>query len=306
MAGMRELADQGDFAFLTQKKRLTQIEEELISAMLAIRARGMKHRRGKVLPLTGSQTEFVAAMRNVLDERQKVKYLIEAEECRSMGLLELMSNSEKLEFYALFKQGFRGDIQKKKPGVLELVKLAKWEAWSGVRGMKREDARAACIEYVLRMKSKYNWRRPTTPLPAGVLCPSSAKTAPLQPRPTALPCPAAPAPAAAEARESPGPFTRLWARMGRDPRPRSSRCRNSLLPRRPAPGAAAGAEPAPQGAGTPQAGRQSRGSARGASKTIGMIADSAERSVGGLFKVVSDFTRPDPTPKKRSAPAAGQ
>ena len=59
-----------------------------------------------------------------------------------------LSNEEKLEFYALFKQGTVGDVNTARPGMLDLKGKAKWDAWKGKEGMSQADAKAQYIEKV--------------------------------------------------------------------------------------------------------------------------------------------------------------
>ena len=62
-----------------------------------------------------------------------------------------LSNEDKLEFYALFKQGTVGDINTERPGMLDLKGKAKWDAWKAKEGMSQDDAKAA---YVAKVQEK--------------------------------------------------------------------------------------------------------------------------------------------------------
>ncbi|CAG4907407.1 acyl-CoA-binding protein homolog isoform X1 [Colias croceus] len=56
------------------------------------------------------------------------------------------SDADLLEIYALFKQGTVGDANPAdKPGMLDLKGKAKFQAWSGKKGMSKEDAQKAYI-----------------------------------------------------------------------------------------------------------------------------------------------------------------
>ena len=59
-----------------------------------------------------------------------------------------LSNEDKLEFYALFKQGNIGDTNTDRPGMLDLKGKAKWDAWKAKNGMSQDDAKAAYIAKV--------------------------------------------------------------------------------------------------------------------------------------------------------------
>lgn len=58
------------------------------------------------------------------------------------------SNELKLEMYALFKQATVGDVQGKKPGMMDLVGKAKYSAWGKIKGMTAEDAMQSYIDRV--------------------------------------------------------------------------------------------------------------------------------------------------------------
>jgi diazepam-binding inhibitor (GABA receptor modulating acyl-CoA-binding protein) len=58
------------------------------------------------------------------------------------------SNDLKLEMYALFKQATGGDVQGKKPGMMDIVGKAKYSAWGKIKGMSADDAMQAYIDRV--------------------------------------------------------------------------------------------------------------------------------------------------------------
>jgi acyl-CoA-binding protein len=58
------------------------------------------------------------------------------------------SNETLLDLYALFKQGTVGDVQGKRPGMLDVKGRAKYDAWAKRKGMSTEDAQAKYIELV--------------------------------------------------------------------------------------------------------------------------------------------------------------
>ncbi len=57
-------------------------------------------------------------------------------------------NAAKLKLYALFKQASAGDVDGKRPGMMDMVGRAKWDAWNEVKGMTSEAAMQAYIDYV--------------------------------------------------------------------------------------------------------------------------------------------------------------
>jgi len=63
-----------------------------------------------------------------------------------------MSDAERLNMYALFKQANIGDCNTDRPGMLDFTGKAKWDAWKGIEGMDKETAMG---EYVV-LYEKYN------------------------------------------------------------------------------------------------------------------------------------------------------
>ena len=65
------------------------------------------------------------------------------------------SNEYKLRMYALYRQATDGDVQGKRPGMLDLVGRAKFDAWSSVKGMSREDAMRQYVDEVGKVESAH-------------------------------------------------------------------------------------------------------------------------------------------------------
>lgn len=57
-------------------------------------------------------------------------------------------NDTKLELYALYKQGNSGDVEGKRPGMLNPVGRAKYDAWASKKGMSQDEARQAYVDLV--------------------------------------------------------------------------------------------------------------------------------------------------------------
>jgi diazepam-binding inhibitor (GABA receptor modulator, acyl-CoA-binding protein) len=68
-------------------------------------------------------------------------------------LPERPDNATLLRLYALFKQGTAGDATGKRPGMFDIAGRAKFDAWSEVRGMSREEAMRSYIALVEELKS---------------------------------------------------------------------------------------------------------------------------------------------------------
>ncbi|CAB4376133.1 acyl-CoA-binding protein [Rhizophagus irregularis] len=65
------------------------------------------------------------------------------------------SDEDKLEGYALFKQGSFGDNTKPEPGFFARTDKAKWNAYNTKKGITPEDAQKQYVDFVAKMKEKY-------------------------------------------------------------------------------------------------------------------------------------------------------
>ena len=54
---------------------------------------------------------------------------------RLMTLKESPGNAAKLKLYALFKQSTVGGVNSKRPGMMDFVGRAKWDAWNSLESM---------------------------------------------------------------------------------------------------------------------------------------------------------------------------
>jgi diazepam-binding inhibitor (GABA receptor modulator, acyl-CoA-binding protein) len=61
-------------------------------------------------------------------------------------------NTTLLKLYALYKQATQGDVSGKRPGMMDMVGRAKYDAWSSIQGATQEDAMQAYIDLVKRLK----------------------------------------------------------------------------------------------------------------------------------------------------------
>ncbi|MBS3804322.1 MAG: acyl-CoA-binding protein [Oleiphilaceae bacterium] len=64
------------------------------------------------------------------------------------------SNELKLEFYGLYKQATQGDVTGKRPGMMDFVGRAKYDAWANVKGMPKEQAMQKYIDRLEEMKKR--------------------------------------------------------------------------------------------------------------------------------------------------------
>ncbi|XP_067932105.1 enoyl-CoA delta isomerase 2-like [Watersipora subatra] len=67
---------------------------------------------------------------------------------RLSKLSEDPGNDVKLKIYALFKQATVGQNSTKKPGMMDFVGKAKWDAWNSLGSMSQEDAQLQYIELI--------------------------------------------------------------------------------------------------------------------------------------------------------------
>ncbi|XP_063144799.1 acyl-CoA-binding protein [Candoia aspera] len=65
------------------------------------------------------------------------------------------TDQEMLDVYSYFKQVTVGDVNTERPGMLDFKGKAKWDAWSALKGMSKEDAMKAYIAKVNELKEKY-------------------------------------------------------------------------------------------------------------------------------------------------------
>ncbi len=62
--------------------------------------------------------------------------------------LPAQDNENLLKMYSLFKQATIGDASGKKPGMLDFVAKAKFEAWETLKGVSQEEAKKRYIALV--------------------------------------------------------------------------------------------------------------------------------------------------------------
>lgn len=65
------------------------------------------------------------------------------------------SDSEKLQLYGLYKQATSGDNTSAKPGLLDFVGKAKWQAYEDNKGLSQEEAEEKYIQLVADLQKKY-------------------------------------------------------------------------------------------------------------------------------------------------------
>lgn len=82
-------------------------------------------------------------------------------------------NEMKLKLYALYKQVTDGPCNTPKPGMLDFVNKAKWEAWNELGSLPKETARQNYVDLVARLSSSES-PRPAPPVAEGTRAGSDA------------------------------------------------------------------------------------------------------------------------------------
>jgi acyl-CoA-binding protein len=72
----------------------------------------------------------------------------------SKTLPERPDNDTLLQIYALYKQATEGNVQGNRPGFMDPVGRAKWDAWEEVKGMSQDAAKQAYVDLIDRLKAQ--------------------------------------------------------------------------------------------------------------------------------------------------------
>jgi len=70
-----------------------------------------------------------------------------------------LNNEQKLLFYGFFKQAKFGSCTEREPSRLDMQAHAKWDAWSKVKDLSRDEAKQGYVELLDKLESKANWRQ---------------------------------------------------------------------------------------------------------------------------------------------------
>jgi len=70
---------------------------------------------------------------------------------RVKKLSKTPSNDDLLALYALYKQATAGDVSGSRPGMLDIKGRAKFDAWSGKKGVSKDDAMKQYVALVDRL-----------------------------------------------------------------------------------------------------------------------------------------------------------
>ena len=77
-----------------------------------------------------------------------LKDKFEAAVANSKNLTERSDNATLLKIYALYKQASIGDNTEKKPGFVDMVGRAKWDAWNSLKGLSSKEAMEQYVELI--------------------------------------------------------------------------------------------------------------------------------------------------------------
>jgi acyl-CoA-binding protein len=74
--------------------------------------------------------------------------LFEKAQAEVVQLNEAPDVQNKLKLYALFKQATVGDVEGERPGVINFVAQAKYDAWAKVKSLSKEEAMQQYVDLV--------------------------------------------------------------------------------------------------------------------------------------------------------------
>jgi acyl-CoA-binding protein len=74
---------------------------------------------------------------------------------RVKKLTKLPASDELLELYALFKQATVGDVEGKRPGMLDIKGRAKYDAWASKKRVGKDAAMRDYVALVGKLTAKY-------------------------------------------------------------------------------------------------------------------------------------------------------
>ncbi|XP_009277457.1 PREDICTED: enoyl-CoA delta isomerase 2, mitochondrial isoform X4 [Aptenodytes forsteri] len=109
--------------------------------------RKMKFRRAQAVCIPAIHLHMTAATMQVSQ-----KHFEKAQEQLKL-LKKDPGNETKLKLYALFKQATEGPCNSPKPGMLDFVKKAKWDAWNSLGNLSQDNARQKYTELVSSLVS---------------------------------------------------------------------------------------------------------------------------------------------------------
>jgi acyl-CoA-binding protein len=70
---------------------------------------------------------------------------------KDIKTLTSLDNENLLKLYSLYKQATQGDVSGKRPGLLDMVGRAKYDAWTKVKGASEEEAMKQYVALVKKL-----------------------------------------------------------------------------------------------------------------------------------------------------------
>ena len=83
-----------------------------------------------------------------------VQAKFEEAQAKINGLAERPDNDTALRLYALYKQAKEGDATGERPGMMDFVRRAKWDAWALLKGVSSADAMKGYIDLAAELTKK--------------------------------------------------------------------------------------------------------------------------------------------------------
>jgi diazepam-binding inhibitor (GABA receptor modulating acyl-CoA-binding protein) len=74
---------------------------------------------------------------------------------QSKQLTKRPSNEELLQLYSLYKQATEGDVTGERPGGFDFKAIAKFDAWSELKGKSKENAMEEYVSLVEKLHQQY-------------------------------------------------------------------------------------------------------------------------------------------------------
>ena len=80
-----------------------------------------------------------------------LKALFEQAQKDVTSLAERPDNQTLLQLYALFKQATEGDVQGERPGMMDFINRAKYDAWAKLQGQNADEAMQGYVDVVKQL-----------------------------------------------------------------------------------------------------------------------------------------------------------
>jgi len=138
---------------LVATQTVDSLREDAHRSTLESNAEHLSTRRSTrpVLPMTAPRQSTHPRKDKTMSD---LKALFEKAAADSKNLTERPDNDTLLKLYALFKQGTSGDASGKRPGMMDFVGRAKYDAWAEIKGMAGEDAMQKYVDLVNGLQGK--------------------------------------------------------------------------------------------------------------------------------------------------------